>query len=179
MKRYILTGAPGAGKTTILRALEAMGCAVVEEAATDVNGAMMAKGIAEPWRTAPFIDNIVELQQRREAAAVGDEHAFFDRSPVCTLALERYLERPPSEALAREIDRIGREGVYDRRVFFIDNLGFIENTPIRRISFEDTLRFEAVHEAVYRELGYELVRVPPAEPARRAELILRCIGEPR
>jgi predicted ATPase len=36
MKRYILTGAPGAGKTAILRALERNGRVVIEEAATDV-----------------------------------------------------------------------------------------------------------------------------------------------
>ena len=33
MKRYILTGTPGAGKTAILRALETEGFDVVEEAA--------------------------------------------------------------------------------------------------------------------------------------------------
>lgn len=36
MPRYVLTGAPGAGKTAILRQLEIEGHAVVEEAATDV-----------------------------------------------------------------------------------------------------------------------------------------------
>jgi predicted ATPase len=36
MKRYILTGAPGAGKTAIIRQLELDRFSVVEEAATDV-----------------------------------------------------------------------------------------------------------------------------------------------
>ena len=36
MKRYIVTGAPGAGKTAIIRHLEIDGFSVVEEAATDV-----------------------------------------------------------------------------------------------------------------------------------------------
>ncbi len=36
MPSYILTGAPGAGKTAVLRLLEASGYPVVEEAATDV-----------------------------------------------------------------------------------------------------------------------------------------------
>ena len=36
MKRYILTGAPGSGKTAILRQLEREGFGVVDEAATDV-----------------------------------------------------------------------------------------------------------------------------------------------
>jgi predicted ATPase len=36
MRRYVLTGAPGAGKTAILRQLERGGLRVAEEAATDV-----------------------------------------------------------------------------------------------------------------------------------------------
>jgi len=36
MKRFILTGTPGSGKTAILRQLEMEGYGVVEEAATDV-----------------------------------------------------------------------------------------------------------------------------------------------
>ena len=36
MHRFVLTGAPGSGKTAILRQLEIYGLAVVEEAATDV-----------------------------------------------------------------------------------------------------------------------------------------------
>jgi len=35
MKRYILTGTPGAGKTVLLRALELRGYVVIEESATD------------------------------------------------------------------------------------------------------------------------------------------------
>lgn len=36
MTRYILTGAPGSGKTTLIRWLEYLGYAVVNEAATDI-----------------------------------------------------------------------------------------------------------------------------------------------
>ena len=36
MKRFVVTGAPGAGKTAIIRQLELDGFGVVEEAATDV-----------------------------------------------------------------------------------------------------------------------------------------------
>ena len=36
MRRFIITGAPGAGKTSIVRQLELDGFSVVEEAATDV-----------------------------------------------------------------------------------------------------------------------------------------------
>ena len=48
MKRYILTGAPGAGKTAILRQLELDGYGVVEEAATDIIAIEQAQGVADP-----------------------------------------------------------------------------------------------------------------------------------
>jgi hypothetical protein len=46
--RFILTGAPGSGKTAILRHLELDGFGVVEEAATDVIALAQAQGIDEP-----------------------------------------------------------------------------------------------------------------------------------
>jgi predicted ATPase len=44
-------------------------------------------------------------------------------------------------------------------------------TPVRRISFEESLRFETIHETVYRELGYELVRIPRGRLEARVEMI--------
>jgi len=51
---YILTGAPGAGKTAVLRVLETGGYLVVEEAATDVIAVGNALGRAEPWHDHDF-----------------------------------------------------------------------------------------------------------------------------
>ena len=65
-----MTGAPGSGKTSILRALENLGYAVVEEAATDAIAAHHAQGHREPWRDPLFIDEIVQLQSHRECGRV-------------------------------------------------------------------------------------------------------------
>jgi predicted ATPase len=48
VRRYILAGAPGSGKTAIIRQLELDGFGVVEEAATDVIALDQARGVAEP-----------------------------------------------------------------------------------------------------------------------------------
>jgi predicted ATPase len=62
MKRYILTGPPGAGKAAILRQLELDGFSVVEEAATDVIALGQAEGIAEPCTDPDFLAAVVHLQ---------------------------------------------------------------------------------------------------------------------
>jgi len=173
MKRYILTGAPGAGKTTIIRELEATGYSVVHEAATDMIAVEHARGNDEPWTHPAFIDAIAYEQQQRElrASAVPVNIQFFDRSPICTYALCTFLRYPISQMLGSELARIQKERVYERSVFFIRNLGYIVPTAARRISFEDSLVFEKAHEDAYREFGYTLVSVEAAPLADRVALI--------
>jgi predicted ATPase len=174
MRRYILTGAPGAGKTVLIRALERAGFAVVEEAATDVIALVTAQGAAEHWKAPSFIDDIASLQIRRQrrADAWADELIFFDRSPICTWALCEYAGRDPPEGLVAEMERIRREAIYQRQVFFVRNLGFVTPTEARRISFEDTLRFEAIHVDVYSRLGYELIDLPAGDIAARLATVI-------
>ncbi len=173
MRRFILTGAPGAGKTAILRLLQRRGHAVVEEAATDVIALASAQGRSEPHRSPGFIDDIVGLQQLRQTRAdlASAEMVIFDRSPICTWALAEFLDYPPSDLLRGEAQRIVRESVYERRVFFVRNLGFVTPTDARRISFEDSLRFERVHEDVYRRFGFDCVAIEPGPIEARAETI--------
>jgi predicted ATPase len=163
MRRFILTGAPGSGKTAIIRQLELDGFSVVEEAATDVHALEQARGVAEPWKHPSFIDAIAELQRRREVRGTRetDEVQFHDRSVICTAALAAWLGYPLSDRLSRELKRVETEAIYQKRVFFVQNLGFITPTQARRISFEDTLRFERVHQETYRSFGFELLPIAP------------------
>jgi predicted ATPase len=180
MKRYILTGAPGAGKTVLVRALEVEGHAVVEEAATDVIALAHARGVAEPERDPVFIDTILDLQRRRQMAAAAwpGSVQIFDRSPICTYALSLFLGYPPSAALTEELDRIERERVYEPRVLFVENLGFVTPTAARRISFAASLDFEAVHRRAYADLGYDLVSIPAGTLAARLEQVGDILAEP-
>lgn len=173
MKRFIITGAPGVGKTAILRQLEHDGFSVVEEAATDVIAAAQARGTAEPWKHPSFIDRVAALQRERQVLAsdLPDQVQFHDRSAVCTAALAAYLGYPRSPFLATELERIRKERIYELRVFFIRNLGFITPTEARRISFEETLQFERIHEDTYREAGFELVFIEPSSVLERISQI--------
>jgi len=178
MPNYVLTGAPGAGKTAIVRQLEVDGYRVVAEAATDVIALEHALGQPEPHARPAFIDKIVELQRRRQSAAESPDGdiVFFDRSPVCTLALSRYLGYAESAQLAAEVDRVLQAGVYARTVFFVQSLGFVTPTAARRISFADSLVFEEVHRRTYTELGFRLVDVPAGPLAGRVGLVRREAG---
>lgn len=101
----------------------------------------------------------------------------YDRSPICTHALAKYRGRPVPEKLSAEIDRITRERIYEQQVFFIRNIGFREPTAARRISFQESLLFERIHEQSYRQYGYDLVDVPVDDVANRVAMITDAISQ--
>jgi hypothetical protein len=61
--------------------------------------------------------------------------------------------------------------------FFIRNQGFVRATEARRISFQDSLVFERIHEQAYRDLGFQLIDVPAGPLAGRVALILEAVSQ--
>lgn len=182
VNRYILTGAPGSGKTSVIREMEQQGHIVVHEAATDVIADAQTKGIEKPWEEPRFVADIATMQRERQASTQGALQ-FFDRSPFCTYALGVYLaqlqntEFQPPKTLAEEIDRCLAMKIYQPKVFFFENLGFIEHTAARKISYADALVFEQIHVSTYQRFGFELILVPAAPVAERQKYILDRIAQ--
>ena len=102
---------------------------------------------------------------------------FHGRSVVCTAALADYLGFPLSEPLTQELARLHSEKTFQRRIFFVRNLGFVAPTEARRITYEESLRFEAIHERTYRECGYELIFIEAGALADRTAAIMQAIRD--
>jgi predicted ATPase len=178
MQRYIFTGAPGSGKTTLINELARHGYTVIPEAATDLIAAEQLKGNLQPWSAPQFMDKIIKLQQARQVAgSLSDSPVqLFDRSPPCTLALSKFLGFPISSVINDEIARITAENIYSPQVFFIENLGNCQQTAIRQISFAYALKFEQIHLEVYQSLSYSCIRIPPLPLKQRVNLLLKLLS---
>ena len=172
-RRIVVTGPPGCGKTSTLSLLTGGGIEIVREAATDVNDEMLAEGIERPELQPDFLSRIAAVQRARRLAAV-EPIQLHDRSVFCTVTLARYLGVPLPDELEAEVAAVG--GWFENTVAFLEPLGFITRTAVRRISYEDTLAFGELHREVYAQYGFNLYYVPPAEPEHRAALIRRQLA---
>ncbi len=167
IKKYILTGGPGSGKTSILNALRTKGEYIINEAATDYIKQRQAQGVIEPWKESDFQKKILKLQLEREKNIPSTiERVFIDRGLADGLV---YVE--PDSKLSNQIIKESKKNIYDR-IFFIDPLYKVEKNEIRREDKEGALGLGAKLKKAYYQLGYELISVAPDTIAQRVRVIL-------
>jgi predicted ATPase len=168
MKKYVLTGGPGAGKTTIGLTLEAMGEHYIREAAEDIIRRQQSCGMPEPWKDPNFQLDILRLQQQRERGVRKDiSRVFIDRGTPDGLA---YLDA--QSETAREI--LKSRGNYDR-IFLIEHSGILKSTAVRRENLEEAKKLEDKLHKIYAALGYNITIIKPGTPEERAKQILEEI----
>lgn len=175
LRRIVLTGGPGSGKTSLIEALAAAGHATSPEAGRAIIRRQQAiDGQALPWRDRALfaelmLDRELETHARSEDA---DGPVFFDRGvpdvagylTLCGLPVPAHVERA-----AREIR-------YDRQVFIAPIWPEIFGQDAERRQDLDEARrtFDAMAE-VYPRLGYDLVELPKAPVAERLTFVLETI----
>lgn len=169
---FVVTGGPGAGKSTLVAALAARGQTCVEEAGRAVIREQLAQGgSALPWadRDAYWRAMFEKDHSAYRAARASGRRVFFDRGLPDLLgyaALEGL--NPPSKAV-RQIET----AAYAPLVFAAPPWREIYETDAeRKQDWPEAVRtYEAVTRA-YLDLGYRLVELPKCKAEGRAEFVL-------
>ena len=95
---------------------------------------------------------------------VGLQRYVYDRSPICTYVRAMYLQVKASTHLMQAIESVTKYGIYNKNVFFIDNLVFIENTRARQMHFE-----------AYTKFGFNCIHIPASSIEERPQVILKYV----
>jgi predicted ATPase len=172
----VISGGPGAGKTTILLELERRGFRVAAEVARQIIQEQVRDGgDALPWGDR---ERYCRLMLERSIASYREHAAlmgtiFFDRGIPDTFCYARLIGSP----MENEILTDCRTYRYADRVFLAP--------PWQEIYATDTERKQTLDEAVktyglmveaYEDCGYEVVEIPRASPAQRADFVLTTLA---
>lgn len=178
-KRYLLTGGPCVGKTSIIECLQKKGFMIVREAVTDLIQELQAQGIAQPWLDKNFDLSISDRihQRQAEAAATQAPVVFFDRGPVDPLAYSLYYNYPVHNTIKERVEDVLKTGFYDTTVFLVAPLReeFYQNSQVRYESRDVAEKLGDHLADCYKALGYKVERVPFGTVEERSSWILNFL----
>lgn len=175
MHRIVITGGPGAGKTSLVVELAQRGFPTISDSAREVIAARRARGLPPRPDPLTFALEILARDDRkwRDQPRRGGL-VFFDRGPLEALAMV-HEAAPMPDAELRHRSRRYRFGP---TVFVLPPWEAIYRTDAERD--HPFGHAERVHGEVvrwYRWLGYRLHEVPRETVAARATHVLRVLAD--
>jgi len=177
MEKYILTGGPCTGKTTLLKRLEEEGYAIIEEVPRQIIHEELEKQKLNPDYTpiVPWLDllkfnKLLIKRQSSLESLVEAEKVFLDRSLVDPLAYAKL----GNIDLGNEIQGYIRKAAYTK-AFFLEQLNLYIKDDERKESEEEGKKLhQAIYEA-YRDSGIETIVVPAVSVEERLRIVLASI----
>jgi predicted ATPase len=175
MKRIVLTGAPGSGKTSVINNLNNKGFQVYEEQARiHIQKALDLNTDIVPWGDHLQFSKNVAASQLLQFKSQNHSIAFYDRGILDGLAYLRHSEIIPPPNLMEYYKNIE----YHKDVFYFKHWSEIhENDETRREPEEDVILIQEEIKKTYQEFGYNIIEVPKTTVDLRVEFILKQIGE--
>lgn len=170
MDKYVITGGPCTGKTTLINELAKLGYSTVQEAARMILKAEQQKpnGML-PWTNLSGFQNLIFKKQIELEDIVSGTPVFLDRGLFDNIAycLKGNIEIP------KELMNYAKTKRYTK-IFLPDPLPYQKDSERK----EDPKEAKEIHELierVYRDLNYEIIAVPVLPPQKRAEYLIKHI----
>jgi len=173
-QKYIITGAPGTGKTAIINLLKKEGHSCAEEISRTIIAQQIASGgDALPWKNlAAFSQQVIALRKAQHTNAPQDKTYFFDRGIIDVIA---YLKHD-NLTVNNDIMEMVKQFPYNKTVFYTPIWTEIyTNDSERKEDILTAKNIENVLLTTYQSFGYTLVEVPKLTVNERTAFILSKI----
>ena len=173
---YVITGGPGAGKTTLIDALRRRGHVCTTEAGRGIIQEQVAiGGRAVPWKDPMLFAELMlswEIRSYRMAEeTIG--RVFFDRGIADVAAYLNLLEIPAPAHVHKAVTSFQ----YNTTIFIAPPWREIFHPDLeRKQDFAEAKRTYAALVATYEVLGYQLIELPCVSVEERVRFVLNQIG---
>lgn len=173
--KYIITGGPGSGKTSIIEALSRLGYTTFSEVSrTLIQQQIKLEQGMLPWRNMEGFANLAlyEMRQQYHTATAMDKLCFFDRGIPDLMG---YIHFSNAE-LSPEILKVAKDYVYAPVVFICPPWPEIYvNDPERPQTFKDAQDLFHSIKTAYETLHYNVIEVPRDTMSFRVQFILDTV----
>ncbi|NOU59800.1 AAA family ATPase [Marinifilum caeruleilacunae] len=171
--RYIITGGPGSGKSSLLNALIHKGYKGFEEISRivireqhEINGDKL------PWKNlADFAEICYERMSKQLDECNSESYCFYDRGIPDIIA---YVRRGGIQVPEKYFKKSNQ---YNPIVFIAPPWQQIFiNDAERPESFEDSMEIYRFLKNTYSDLGFEVIELPKVSIPERVAFIESCLG---
>ncbi|WP_434361866.1 AAA family ATPase [Parasalinivibrio latis] len=169
-KPFVISGGPGAGKTTLMRSLSRLGAVTYDEVSrTLIERELRSPEPILPWTNLPAFAHLCfqEMEAQLKASLCNEQLSFVDRAIPDIVA---YLKLGNENLLADDL--VVPEG-YQRMAFMCKPEASIYLVDdVRPHPFEEALEIHQLLLDTYRITGFTVLEVPWGTPEKRANWVL-------
>lgn len=183
IKKYVLTGGPCVGKTTVIDILAKRGNATFPEFARAIINREVKNGSdILPWKNAALFQDSYAKEQLAEELEIekylaGQNRIFMDRCIIDGRAFCNFAKVSIPDEIDRHVAFLAENGAKYDVIFMLDPLDAYHFDDGRVFKPEESQLLHDLVAETYAHYGYTLIRVPFLPPEARADFILEKVRE--
>ena len=171
-QKYVITGGPGTGKTSIIKELSSRNFFCVKENARKIVFSRDSK-VDKLSSYIHYENKISDLRTKSYAITPNNQICFFDRSVFDCLA---YLKIKKIEA-SSQIKKNIKTCVFNKKLFFTPFWAEIfKNDKVRTESITEAKKIEKTLLEIYKSFGFKPIIIPKDKVSKRVDFIISYLN---